>query len=169
MMLEHTLKTLNRAMAHRKLLCGSRTRCLTSLLLFFLMALQAHAQFFVTIKDQAITILFYVGADKQVVIPSQILGLPVTEIGDSAFANQDLTSISLPPTLITLGSYAFLANNFRRVTIPASLRSLGDQAFASCPQLEEIYFEGDAPQVGLDVFPENQPPTSLYYFPETAG
>lgn len=42
-----------------------------------------------------------------VVIPKKIDGLPVTFIGDYAFQNSEITSISIPDTVIGIGDYAF--------------------------------------------------------------
>jgi hypothetical protein len=46
--------------------------------------------------------------------------------------------------------------------------NLGDSAFADCPSLTEVYFRGNAPILGLDVFGgDNQ--ATVYYLPGTTG
>jgi hypothetical protein len=40
-------------------------------------------------------------------VPSQIAGLPVTVIGDNAFAGREVTSVSLPESVVEIGMYAF--------------------------------------------------------------
>ncbi|WP_028517007.1 leucine-rich repeat protein [Ruminococcus flavefaciens] len=40
-------------------------------------------------------------------VPSQIAGLPVTIIGDNAFAGREVTSVTLPESVAEIGRYAF--------------------------------------------------------------
>ncbi|MCR4795006.1 MULTISPECIES: leucine-rich repeat protein [Ruminococcus] len=40
-------------------------------------------------------------------VPSQIAGIPVTIIGDNAFAGREVTSVSLPESVAEIGKYAF--------------------------------------------------------------
>ena len=53
----------------------------------------------------------------------------VTTIGDFAFENNALTTLTLPDTVTTIG-YAAFANNFlTSVTLPNTLTTIGDSAF----------------------------------------
>jgi hypothetical protein len=52
--------------------------------------------------------------------------------------------------------------------VPGSVTSIGNQAFLECGRLEGVYFQGNAPTVGLDVFSYNIK-TTVYYLPGTAG
>ena len=63
------------------------------------------------IANNQVTIIKYTGSSKDVTIPNEIEGLPVTTIGDCAFWNNELTSISLPQNLTTIGECAFYMNN----------------------------------------------------------
>jgi uncharacterized repeat protein (TIGR03803 family) len=99
-------------------------------------------------NDGTITITGYSGpiADA-LIIPSTITGLPVTTIGDDAFAG---------------------LTNLTSVSIPNSDTSIGDYAFAGCTNLTGAYFQGNAPSVGASVFSGDTNAT-VYYLPGTTG
>ena len=71
----------------------------------------------------------------ELVVPSEIQGLPVTTIGESAFTrlNRLLTSVILPETLTTIKQGAFTRSIFlRSITIPDSVHTIESLAFLSC-------------------------------------
>ena len=77
----------------------------------------------------------YKGSGGNVIIPSEIDGVKVTRIAESAFANcQSLTGIHLPNTLEYIGSKAFAdstTGNMRGVIVlPSRLKEIGGSAFA---------------------------------------
>lgn len=53
----------------------------------------------------------------------------LTSLGDSAFAENNASTISLPSGLETIGSKAFEKNRLSEVTIPASVTNIGTGAF----------------------------------------
>lgn len=67
------------------------------------------------------TIKKYNGNDAVVNIPSEINGTPVTTIGNAAFRDSSVTS----------------------VTIPASVTEIGSNAFAGCTNLTSVHYAGD--------------------------
>lgn len=67
------------------------------------------------------TIKKYNGNDAVVNIPSEINGTPVTTIGNAAFRDSSVTS----------------------VTIPASVTEIGSNAFADCTNLTSVNYKGD--------------------------
>jgi len=91
-----------------------------------------NAQFAYTINNNTITITGYTGPGGAVTIPNKIIGLPVTGIGDYAFANSSsLTSVKIDHnvTSIAMGAFencAVLTN----VIIGHNVTSIGNSAFA---------------------------------------
>jgi hypothetical protein len=71
----------------------------------------------------------YSGDSKDVVIPAKIKGKPVTSIGESAFNNKELTSVTIPDGITSIGNSAFASNQLTSVTIPDGVTSIGDSAF----------------------------------------
>lgn len=109
-----------------------------------------------------IVITKYTGTDENVVIPKEIEGKPVTEIGSSAFENNKnmksvsipdsvktigfdsfsgctgLTSITIPGSVTTIDTFAFFGcKGLKSVTIPDSVTEIKEQAFASCEGLAD--------------------------------
>ena len=58
-------------------------------------------------------------------------------IGDGAFSNTGLEEISLPEGLTGIGSYAFGAAPLKEIALPESLEEIGSYAFRQCP-LESV-------------------------------
>ena len=54
----------------------------------------------------------------------------VTSIGDAAFAQNSLTSVTIPNSVTSIGDYAFFNNSLATVTIGNSVIDIGDYAFA---------------------------------------
>jgi hypothetical protein len=74
-------------------------------------------------------IISYTGNAKDVVIPPTIDGQAVITIGDMAFKNNQLTSVTIPDSVTTIGEEAFRNNQLTSVTIPGSVTSIGSSAF----------------------------------------
>lgn len=99
-----------------------------------------------------------------VIIPNS-----VTEIGDKAFYGCSyLESVTVGNSVYRIGTFTF-AQCTRLVTIdlPSSLTSFGSWSFATCPNLRSVYFYGNAPSDGRDVFSESAP--ILYYIEGIQG
>ena len=81
--------------------------------------------------DGTLAIVQYYGNDKEFVIPSEIDGIPVTEIYGNAFEGcKSLTSVTIPDTVTTIYYEAFLdCPMLKEVTIPASVEEISDHAF----------------------------------------
>jgi hypothetical protein len=65
----------------------------------------------------------------------------ITILNNYAFSNcMSLTEVTLPPTLITIGTIAFLkCSSLHTVNFNEGLTSFGDSAFSSCTSLTEIH------------------------------
>ena len=67
----------------------------------------------------------------------------ITNIFDSAFSEcENLTSISLPNTLTTIGNEVFWSSGLTTITLPASLRFMGQYALGDCPISAIVIPEG---------------------------
>ena len=65
-------------------------------------------------------------------------GSRLQSIGDGAFFNCDLTSITIPSSVKLIGSDAFHSCQFESVMIPSSVTSIGRNAFLGCSRLTSI-------------------------------
>jgi len=88
-------------------------------------------------NSNSVTILGYNGSNSIVTIPSFIAGLPVTSIGDYAFANQSsISSITIPNSVTNIGFYGFKGcPNLTSVTMPDSIVNFGTGIFAFTPNV----------------------------------
>ena len=63
----------------------------------------------------------------------------VTSIGNRAFANCHITSVTIPDSVTSIGNYAFShCTDLTSVTIPDSVTSIGGYAFGGCSSLTEV-------------------------------
>ena len=72
-------------------------------------------------------------------IKNLVLPESIKFIGEYAFGNSCLESITLPPNLETIGSTAFEHTLLAEIRLPASLKSIGSNAFGDCPLLKKVY------------------------------
>ena len=96
----------------------------------------------------------------ELVIPGTLGGYSVTSIGEYAFRENALTSVTIPDSVTSIGEYAFEDNALTSVTIPDSVTSIGGGAFAD-NALTTVTFLGNAPTAGTDVFGNNSGLTSV--------
>ena len=66
---------------------------------------------------------------REVIIPSIINGITVKEIGQWAFMERGIESVTFPETLTKINQEAFIWNRLTEVTLPNSLLSIGERAF----------------------------------------
>lgn len=99
---------------------------------------------------------------KSVAIPST-----VTVISDGFFAETGITSLTIPATLITIGSYTFhkdLALTSVTVEDGSILETMGEAAFADCTALNSFVFAGSAAKltnIGKNTFMNDTALTTL--------
>ncbi|NLF61087.1 MAG: leucine-rich repeat protein [Lentisphaerae bacterium] len=85
-------------------------------------------------------------------IPATLGGLPVTGIGEHAFAGLELASLAIPPSVTTIGDYAFSGCfGMNEIVIPASVTTLGEGVFADYDDLRHVAFLGPRPAAGGDL------------------
>ena len=92
----------------------------------------AENDFEYTVTGDEATITGYTGSAKDVVIPSELGGKPVTAIGEKAFyRNKTITSVKIPEGVESIGKQAFfVCSSLKEVRIPEGVTSIGDSAFA---------------------------------------
>lgn len=95
--------------------------------------------------DGGWVIVGYAGSERDLVIPAELDGQPVVELGAWSFRESDLTGVVVPEgvTSIRYGAFENCAS-LERITIPASVTSIGG-AFIGCPKLTELVIAEDHP------------------------
>ncbi len=110
---------------------------LLSVSLLFAAAEAAQAQFGYTANADGFTatITNYTGAASSVSFPATIGGLTVTSLGNGAngvLANGDVTHITIPNTVTSVGEFAFASSGLTGVTFGSGLTNIGPYAFEDC-------------------------------------
>lgn len=93
--------------------------------------------------------------DKNIVIPSEIDGAIVRNIGDRAFKDQGIESVVFPETLESIGFEAFAGNALTEVSFPENLNWIDDLAF-SHNFLRDIDFNDNLERIGAFAFQFNE-------------
>ncbi|MDR0527790.1 MAG: leucine-rich repeat protein [Spirochaetaceae bacterium] len=108
-------------------------------------------------SENMLTITGYTGRLSQIVIPANIYGQTVNEIGSNSFTgNKLLTSVVIPDTVSVIGNYAFSGcSNLSAVEFGNSLLSIGDSAFSGCALSVPGLPEGLV-SIGNSAFAENK-------------
>ncbi len=117
------------------------------------------------------------GSDKEITIPANYEGKPVTRIGEDAFSGltklrkvvipenvreieasafnslTNLDDITFPSTLRVIGNYAFANIPYiETVTLPEGLEEIGSAAFSGCEKLKEISLPSSLKRIDGNVF-----------------
>ena len=86
-------------------------------------------------------------------IENVIIGNQVESLPDFFVAGSKITSITIPNSVITIGSSAFSGcTSLSDVTIPNSVTSIGGSAFANCSGLTSIDFPNNITSIGNSTF-----------------
>ena len=94
------------------------------------------------IENGGITITKYVGKKTSVQIPNTIEQLPVLKIGENAFFESKVKSVTLPKNCIEIDWFAFYGcYALTTVYISSNVETIGYGAFDSCSKSLTIYCE----------------------------
>ncbi len=85
----------------------------------------------------------------------QEISLPnsLEEIGDNAFMNSQIRSVTVPNGVRKIGKLAFSQNTqLTKVTLPGSIERLGERAFTECHKLTDVSIEDGITGIEDNVF-----------------
>ena len=93
-------------------------------------------------------------SEENVTIPNAYNNLPVTKIGDSAFANNETISwLTISNGITEIGDWAFKnCNSLTNVVIPDSLSRIGEYVFYNCDSLTSIEIPNSVKELGRSAF-----------------
>lgn len=96
-------------------------------------------------EDQTtVTLTSYTGSDSEIVIPDTIDGKCVTAVGDGSkiFGEKasKINSVTLPQTVEKIGNNAFYNTNISSISFGKSLKEIGIGAFEYCENLKTVDF-----------------------------
>ena len=77
-------------------------------------------------------------------VPELHDGLPVVEVAEKGFANRMfLVGVSLPSTIKNIGDEAFANTGIKTITLPSSVEKVGKYAFGGCKNINEVILLGE--------------------------
>ena len=107
-------------------------------------------------SDHVIVIGLYESEEtaQELAIPSEIEGLPVTEIADYAFAFEDsIKKTVLPDSLTKIGDGAFLlCSGLTEAAIPSAVTTIGADAFNMCSNVKSFTIPASVTEIGVNAF-----------------
>ncbi len=132
--------------------------CLTMLLCIiplgaFTVSAEQDGDYTYSVENGNATITKYNGSGGDITIPSTLGGYPVTIIGDFAFYQRDITSITIPDSVISIGDSAFYnRSGLKSITIPNSVTNIGSDAFGYCYNLTSVTIGNSVTSIGNYAF-----------------
>ena len=111
-------------------------------------------EFVYYISNNNATVIDYIGNKKQVEISSSVDDIPVTSIGDNAFADiSTIESIKVPSSVANIGNFAFsYCTGLKSIELPLDLVTLGSYAFNHCSSLESCVIPDSVSNLPQSVF-----------------
>ncbi len=96
------------------------------------------------LSDGTARLTEYTVPGEELVLPAELDGIPVREIGDYALAfDSALKNVTVPEGVEVIGSFAFsFCAGLETATLPASLRRIGEGAFQGCVNLRRAEIPG---------------------------
>lgn len=93
-------------------------------------------------------------ATGEITVPAEINGIPVTVIGEHAFAGcQNITSVNLPDSVTAIGKQAFsMCYKLETVVMPSSIKEIGDETFLNCTSFKNINLPSELSIIGIRAF-----------------
>ena len=106
-------------------------------------------------NETGYTVTGSTGQEEVIIIPDTYEGLPVTVIGESAFAyskhTADITSVTIPDSVTLIEKNAFYARSELaevKIGVNSGLKEIQNNAFSGCGALKEIYLPKTLEKLG---------------------
>lgn len=117
------------------------------------------------VEDHSV-ITQYTGSDENVVIPSALGGVPVTEVtceknSDSYFNNGVTKSITFPSSVKVIDKMCYGSDTLETVVLPEGVEEIAENAFTGCKNLKNITIPSTVKEIGGAAFANCSSLTSI--------
>ncbi|MCR5295834.1 MAG: leucine-rich repeat protein [Clostridiales bacterium] len=108
-----------------------------------------------SVRSNGIHIVRQLRKQEEVSIPESVLGIPVSEIGDSAFRGDDaLRRANVPGNVCAIGDSAFYGcDKLEEVSLAEGVESIGNLAFSACGSLQTLMLPDSLTAIGNSALP----------------
>ena len=90
---------------------------------------------------------------KEVIIPDNLYGVPVTQIDDYAFVDcKELVSIEIPKSIKSIGQSFSYCEKLKSVVIPEGIERIESETFRYCFELEKVVIPESVKEIGECAF-----------------
>lgn len=98
----------------------------------------------------------YSGSSPTPSIPETLSGSRVTSIGNAAFYNKEITRVTMPDSVKSIGWWAFYGcKSLKEVSFGSNLKTIGYGAFMNCQSLKAVWLPARICEIGEDAFAVN--------------
>ncbi len=95
----------------------------------------------------------YISEDEAAIIPNSYNGFPITSIGQYAFIDTSVTSVTLGDNITGIKTGAFInVDTLTDITFNEGLTTIGKTAFANCTALSDVAFPNSVTSISDDAF-----------------
>ena len=91
-------------------------------------------------------------ADEYAVIDHFDIPYGVVAIGDNAFRDERIKSVTIPDTVTSIGGYAFFESDIESIVIPGSVKTVGERSFKECKALKNATIMDGVTSMGSEQF-----------------
>ncbi len=103
--------------------------------------------------EGGVRITKYTGNEKYIIIPAQLGGQDVLQLGSGAFLTDSVVGVKLPDTLEVIKPNAFSGSDaLVTVVMGKNVKRLDDEAFKWCANLSEVVLNQGLQEIGVDAF-----------------
>ena len=113
-------------------------------------------------KEMEIKEMYSWKQTKEIIIPEQYQGYPVTRIADEAFKGMPIFTVTMPDTITYIGESAFEdCDNLRKIYISKSVDTIQKNTFKNCFSLEDIELPDTLKKIDESAFSDCKMLTSI--------
>ena len=94
----------------------------------------------------------YTGKSQDIILPAEIDGFIVNEIGKEVFNRKNIITVEIPDTIRKIDTGAFECSDIKKVTFAEGVKIIGNNAFRCCDNLNSVHLPNNLEKIGNSAF-----------------